>query len=50
MGRIVTFHGTDHKAGVSQTALGTAESLAENPLGVRLLFIPDYTEIGRAHV
>ena len=33
MGRIVTFHGIDHKAGVSQTALGVAESLTAMGFG-----------------
>ena len=29
MGRIITFYGMDHKSGVSQTALGISESIAE---------------------
>lgn len=39
MGRIVTFHGADHKAGVSQTALGAAESLAENHPYLKTLLV-----------
>lgn len=39
MGRVITFHGTDHKTGVSQTALGTAESLAENYPFLKVLLI-----------
>ena len=49
MGRIVTFHGTDHKAGVSQTALGTAESLAENYPYLKILLVHTEGRSGREY-
>ena len=49
MGRIVTFHGIDHKAGVSQTALGTAESLAENYPYLKILLIHMENRSGREY-
>lgn len=49
MGRIVTFHGIDHKAGVSQTALGTAESLAENYPYLKTLLIHMEGRSGREY-
>lgn len=49
MGGIVTFHGTDHKAGVSQTALGTAESLAENYPYLKILLIHMEGRSGREY-
>ncbi len=49
MGRIVTFHGADHKAGVSQTALGTAESLAENYPYLKVLLIHMEGRSGREY-
>ena len=49
MGRIVTFHGMDHKAGVSQTALGTAESLAENYPYLKILLIHMEGRSGREY-
>ncbi len=49
MGRIVTFHGIDHKTGVSQTALGTAESLAENYPYLKILLIHMEGRSGREY-
>lgn len=49
MGRIVTFHGIDHKAGVSQTALGTAESLTENYPYLKVLLIHMEGRSGREY-
>ena len=49
MGRIVTFHGIDHKAGVSQTALGTAESLSENYPYLKILLIHMEGRSGREY-
>ena len=49
MGRIITFHGVDHKTGVSQAALGTAESLAENYPYLKVLLIHMEGRSGREY-
>ena len=49
MGRIITFHGVDHKAGVSQTALGTAEYLTENYPYLKVLLIHMEGRSGREY-
>ena len=49
MGRIISFHGADHKAGVSQTALGVAESLAENYPYLKILLIHMEARSGREY-
>ena len=49
MGRIITFHGADHKTGVSQCALGTAESLAENYPYLKILLIHTEGRSGREY-
>ena len=49
MGRVITFHGMDHKTGVSQTALGTAESLAENYPYLKILLVHTEGRSGREY-
>ncbi len=50
MGRIISFFGADHKAGVSQTALAAAESLAENYPYLKVLLLHMEGRSGREYV